>query len=259
MSNGELYAARYYQSLSLTWFEWNKLTAHDILHHIRSVPDFAGQDVWFWLNHPIQYFQIVGLVVQIDSVAKGRYTLITIDDGSGVNMEVKLERKAPWREGEAKWTENTHTEGVDVFEDLGGLPLVLLNGKKVEVGEVMQVKGKLTIFRQEKQLVVKRLRRVTDTNEEAVWWSRMADWKRTTLSKPWVISEADKARVDHQHQRDERETKRDQKRDLRRSQRRREWEEKHSAKEEVKRSLLEEKMNRHALEGSNILAVPWDL
>lgn len=256
MSNGKLYAARYFEPLSPTWFQWNKLTAYDILHQIRSVPDFAGQDVWFWLNHPIQFFQIVGVVVQMVSFFRGKYTLLTIDDGSGVNMGVKIERKEERREGDAAWTENSHTEGVDVFVE-SELPVVLLDGKKVEVGEVVQVKGTLTMFRQEKQIVLKRLRRIKDTNEEAVWWSRMADWKRTTLSKPWVISDEDKAKVDQRQKREEQESRKEEKRNSRRNQRRKEWEERHAIKEEMKRSQQEERMNRHALEGSNILPVPW--
>lgn len=257
MSNGELYAPRYYDPLSPTWFQWNKLTAYDILHHIRSEPNFGGQDVWFWLNHPIQFFQVVGLVVQIDSVANGRYTLITIDDASGANMEVKIERKAARREGEAEWTENSYAENVDVFVEMG-LPVVLLHGKRVEVGEVMQVKGTLTTFRSEKQIVVKRLRRVKDTNQEAVWWSLMADWKRTTLSRPWVISKEAMAKVDREQRQEKKESKKADMHDLRRAQRRKEWEEQHAEKEEAKRSRLEEKMNMHALEGSDVLPRPWD-
>lgn len=257
MSNGEVYAPRYYDSLSPTWFQWNKFTAHDILYHIRSEPNFAGQNVWFWLNHPIQFFQIVGLVVQMDSVANGRYTLLTIDDASGVNLEVKIERKAEMREGEAEWTENSLTEGVDVFVEMG-LPIVVLNGKRVEIGEVIMVKGTLTTFRSEKQMVVKRLRRVTDTNEEAIWWSAMADWKRTTLSRPWVIAAEDMARVDKELKKEKHMSKKEQKHDLERAQRKKEWEEQHADRMEVKRSREEEKMNRHALEGSDILPKPWD-
>ncbi|CZT24965.1 uncharacterized protein RCC_10694 [Ramularia collo-cygni] len=257
MSDGKLYAARYFDHLSPTWFQWNKLTAHDLLHHVHSVPDFAGRDVWFWLNHPLQFFQIMGLVVQIDSVADGRYTFLTIDDGSGVNMEAKIERRPAWRDEEPEWKENSQVEDVDVFVNLG-LPVVLLHGKQVEVGEVMLVKGTLTTFRHEKQLVVKRMRRMKDTNEEVVWWGRMADWKRTVLSTPWVITEAEKASVDQRLKREGHESNKVVKRDSRRAERRREWEERHSAKEEIKRSLQEEKMNRHALEGSHILHIPWD-
>lgn len=257
MSNGELYASRYYDSLSPTWFQWNKLTGYDILHHIRSEPNFEGQDVWFWLNHPIQFFQVVGLVVQIDSVAGGRYTLLTIDDSSGVNVEVKIERKAARREGEVEWTENSYTENVDLFVEMG-LPILFLNGKRVEIGEVMQVKGTLTTFRSEKQIVAKRLRRVADTNQEAAWWSLMADWKRTTLSMPWVISNEDMARVDREQKKDKKQSKKVEMHDMRRAQRKKDWEEQHAAREESKRILLEKKMNEHALEGSDVLPKPWN-
>lgn len=257
MSTGELYAPRYYDALSPTWFQWNKLTAYDILHHIRSEPNFGGQDVWFWLNHPIQFFQVVGLVVQIDSVANGRYILLTIDDSSGVNMEVKIERKAEGRKRESEGSENSYTENVDVFLDMG-LPVVMLHGKRVEIGEVMQVKGTLTTFRSEKQIVVKRLRRIPDTNQEAAWWSLMADWKRTTLSRPWVIAPEDMANVDREQKKFKKELKKADMHNQRRAQRRKEWKEQHATREEAKRRLLEEKMNMHALEGSDILPKPWD-
>lgn len=175
----------------------------------------------------------------------------------GGNASNNKERKTERREDEPEWTENTKTEGVDTFAEMG-LPLVLLDGKRLEIGEVVQVKGFLTTFRQERQLAVKRLRRMKDTNQEASWWSLMAEWKRTVLSKPWVIPDDVMAAVKKEQEKKEQESKMVEKRDSRRSQRRREWEEQHAVKEETKRSLQEEKMNKHALEGSNVLPMPWD-
>jgi hypothetical protein len=199
----------------------------------------------------------MGLIVQIDTAGNGRYFLLTIDDGSGVSVEAKIEGKAERREGEDEWKENSQTDDVDVFVE-NNLPIVHLHGKRLEIGEVVLVKGTLTTFRQERQLVVKRLRRMKDTNEEAIWWSSMAEWKRTILNKPWVISSKDRVKADEKYQEEEQKSKDEKKREQKRTQRRKEWEERHAVKEETKRSLQEEKMNKNALEGSNILPLPWD-
>jgi tRNA G10 N-methylase Trm11 len=116
------------------------------------------------------------------------------------------------------------------------------------------VKGTLTTFRQERQLVAMRLIRPKDTNQEASWWSHMADAKRKELSKPWVNTQEDMADVAAEQKRDELQSKREQKRDLYKTQQKREWEE----QREAKRTLREEQMNKHALEGSNVLPQPWD-
>lgn len=62
------YYGRYLFAHSPTYSRWARLTArdiHTILHHRAG---FEGQNLWFYLNHPICWIRIVGLVVAYDDL-----------------------------------------------------------------------------------------------------------------------------------------------------------------------------------------------
>ncbi|KAI9654448.1 MAG: hypothetical protein M1831_005414 [Alyxoria varia] len=80
---------------SPTYNKWVKLTAADV-HALRREPGFEGQNVFFHLNHPLRYVYLCGPVVAIDFITS-RYVLFTLDDSSGANVEIKIERIPPLR------------------------------------------------------------------------------------------------------------------------------------------------------------------
>ncbi|USW52017.1 Putative replication factor A protein [Septoria linicola] len=254
-----LYPARYFDA-SPTWFRWNKLTATDVFA-LREEPDFEGQHVWFWLNHPIRFVRLVGYVCQVDMVAGGKYVLLTMDDGSGANVEVKIERPVAYREHSgAVYSTNTTLDNVQVMSEMS-LPVVHIGNVRVDIGTVLNAEGKVESYRMSRQLIAERLRLVNDTNEEAVHWSKTAHWKRNVLNKPWFLSDSAKQAADAKLREDatmadkhEKETRHRKRRSAKVEERRRV----HEAEIERKREERTEYYNRGALPGTNVIKMPWD-
>ena len=57
-----------------------------------------GQNIYFYLNHPIRFVRIVGVVVAIDDINL-KYSALTLDDGSGATVELKIVRTTSEEEG----------------------------------------------------------------------------------------------------------------------------------------------------------------
>lgn len=131
---------------------------------------FAGQPLFFYLNHPIRWVRIVGVVVSIDDYE--RVWIVGVDDGSGAVVEgVWVKRKGPvvassgaqddrggLRTGghgvngkrdapSAKAQQQQQQQG----EDLGSL------FAKLDIGSVVKMKGGIGQFRGVRQVEVKRM------------------------------------------------------------------------------------------------------
>jgi hypothetical protein len=269
-SSHSIYPRHYWDvpNLSPTWFAWNKLTARDV-YLLREEPQFAGQDVWFWLNHPIRHVRLVGLVVQIELVGYGRYIMLTLDDSSGANIEVKIEvRPARKVWDEEDWPSNTMVDNVGVVVNMG-LAEVFVDGLVLKVGAIIRAQGKIGVYRrehksgatvkirEERQLLLENIARVQDTNEEAIHWSKTAGWKRRVLSRPWNITKEQRDAADEQ-------LRQDRKLEEKKSRHRQKWEAERAqkttereARREAQRERKEKEMNEDALKGSDILPAPW--
>jgi len=248
--------SKWYFDVSPTWQHWNKLTAADV-HTLSTDPGYQGQKVYFYRNHPIQFVRVVGLVVEIETLAEGKYTLLTLDDGSGECMVVKIKRRELAKDDEAEYPSNTEVDNVDVRVSMG-LPSVFLDNKPVQLGDVVKVKGTIETFRNVRQLELKRMFKVKDTNEEAQTWSEVARWKRDVLSKPWVLSTAERDKVDAQIQREKQ-------KEREKTRRKREWDarllekrRRHDEEHEARRKEEELRYNAGALKGSNVILAPWE-
>lgn len=224
---------------------------------MREEPGFEGQDIYFYLNQPIRFVRLVGLVVQIDVVSEGRYTLLTLDDSSGANIEVKIEKRSRVAGDETIYATNTLIDNVDVKVYVGG-STILVNGRPLELGTVIGAQGTITSFRQSRQLSLKKIFRVQDTNQEAAHWMRAADWKKDILSKPWVLSRQQQDAIDEQLRQDElKEEKREKLKRKKQAKYDEKYRQKQAAKEE-KREVVEAMLNKGALPGSEVLPRPWD-
>jgi hypothetical protein len=143
----------------------------------------TGHGVLFYLNHPIQFVSVVAPVIAIDEV-RGRYVLLTIDDGSGATMVVKIRQV----EQSVDSHSNTTVPNVNVFSTLGRYWLEI-DKELIDVGSVIKAKCTIESFRGERQLLLQRASVVKTTKEEAEAWLDIARWKLDTLSKPWKLSD----------------------------------------------------------------------
>ena len=162
----------------------------------------AGQRIYFYGNHPIRLVRLVGLVVAFD-VFPNRFVFI-LDDSSGSNIEVtcgrptgsltalpNIEREQyppksiqekDRSDRDAEWTGTTALGNV-------------LSLKEIDIGTVVKVKGQIGEFRGEKQILLERIWIVGTTNEEAVCWVELCEFKAVVLDKAWVIDEKDEKKA----------------------------------------------------------------
>lgn len=219
-----------------------------------------GQNVYFHKNHPIRYVYLCGLIQQIDlapGAGASKYVLLSLDDGSGCVIEVKIfRRQNPGQNGEV-FPSNTTVDNLDVQETWGGLASLLVDRKPVHVGSVLKVKGTISSFRQ-RQIDLKRVFVVKDTNEEAAFWAGVAEHRRRVLSRPWALTEDDMRAIDRSiedEERKERERKKEKKAKLAKYEERKARSEE---KREKQRRRVAEVLDAGALVGSDVIKAPWE-
>lgn len=242
----DIYAKRYFNA-SPTWFAWNNLTAADV-NSLRTEPGFEGQQIYFHLNHPIRFVRLVGSVVDVE-IKAGKHILISLDDSSGACIEVKTSLRQVKEDDSAEYPSNTLVDNLDVHTSLG-VTSVYINKEPIEVGTVVKAKGTLDSFRNTRQLKLERIWIVKDTNDEVKAWSETANWKRDTLSKPWVLTREKREQIDEQIQRDEINERERSKRKRAHDAKDAEKKKRKLEKAEMKRKREELKYNAGALPGS---------
>ncbi|KAK3072357.1 hypothetical protein LTR53_006970 [Teratosphaeriaceae sp. CCFEE 6253] len=249
-----LYPKRYW-SASTTWQAWNKLTAFSIHHSLRTEPGFEGQHVYFFGNHPIQYVRVVGVVVGIEQY--GRFTVLTLDDSSGECIDVKITRKQVMAGSEKAYASDTGVEGLKVCVSFG-LMTVQLHGKAIVIGDVVEAKGTISVFRNNRQIELKRMSGVLNTIAEAAAWAKTAKWMRDLQARPWLLTRREMDDMDEKTSQEARveRTKTKSKRD---------WKAKvdddrlaREAVREAKRKRAEARFNKGALKGSSTIPAPWE-
>lgn len=186
-----------------------------------------------------------------------KYALLMIDDGSGRAIEVKIPRRygLALDDGEVH-PSNTLVDNVNVY-DTWGLASLSIDNQPIHVGTILKIKGMIAEFR-ERQIELKRVFLVRDTNEEVVFWAGLAKYRRDVLSKPWILSPADMKALDDQIEADLRiETERKHARRAKYEackERKAESEEKRQRQAEKKRRLFD----AGALKGSDVIKAPWE-
>jgi hypothetical protein len=153
---------------------------------VHNAKNDAGQNTFFRFNHPIRFVSLVAPIVSIEDMF-GKYALLTLDDGSGATIVLKITRLPSTITDSTDCPSNTTVDNVNVVSDLGRYDVVVDN-KTLDIGTVIKVKCTIGEFRNVKQLELQRIRIVTTTEEEVEWWEEVIKWKRDTLGSPWVLS-----------------------------------------------------------------------
>jgi hypothetical protein len=148
-----------------------------------------GQNIYFYLNHPIRYVRVVGVVVVIDDITS-KYSALTLDDGSGATIELKVVRRITDQHSSDSYPSNTLINNVNVISQLGVFE-VTVDNVNVDIGTVLKAKGTISEFRGVKQLELRRVQIVSSTDEEAQAWAESAAFKATVLSNKWRITSAE--------------------------------------------------------------------
>ncbi|KAI1078098.1 hypothetical protein F5B20DRAFT_242426 [Whalleya microplaca] len=186
--------------LSPTINRWCPLRATDI-HGLESRPGPEFPDVFFLLNHPIRWVRVVGVVVAIDEYYGRR--IYTVDDSTGECIECSLDTPKPVdagchdSAGKAAATDATSTTSTD--DTKGTAPEV---ASDIDVGMVVEVRGSLKLFREQKQIKIQKLQQVRSTNQEVQFWDKIRDFRTSILSRPWILGEKEVRRCKRQYNAD---------------------------------------------------------
>ncbi|KYK54981.1 Protein stn1 [Drechmeria coniospora] len=159
-AKAEIYP-RYCFHLSPTVNKWCLFRACEI-HALDQRPGFEGEGFYFHRNLPIKWVRIVGVVVAIDEYAGRR--VYTIDDSSAACIEALVSLAA-----------TKDADGPSLYPD-------------IDVGAVVDVKGSLSTFRNERQIKIEKMFLVRGTTQEVTLWEKRGTFRRDVLDTPWVLS-----------------------------------------------------------------------
>ena len=198
--------------------------------------------------------RLVGPIVAIDDV-NYKYAILTIDDGSGATICVKVVRRhLQDPDNPVDCLENTEVPNLNIISSLGVFEPAL-GPNLLDIGTVVKIKGTLEEYRGVKQIDLKRISIVKTTDEEVKAWAELAEFRTTVLSKPWNLSnrEITKLRND-EADREKREKEHDRQRAERHRQKKArcaeymEKKQQHDQKRDEWLANMEEKMSANALD-----------
>ena len=213
-----------------------------------------GQKIFFYKNHPIRFVSVVGLIVARTDI--GRRTILTLDDSSGMTLDVTVLQSLPNGKPAREAVQATHIPNQsNKTENLAlppGQPVHLsatdeniIDITQLVPGTMVKIKGTLSRFRDTMQLNLERFTLVRDTNAEMQFVDERLQFLVQVLCVPWVLldeeveqlrlqAEQSDLRAIQERRRAERSLKRHaerEERDARRIQRRYEREERRREKE----------------------------
>lgn len=158
---------------------------------------FKGEGFFFLSNLPIKWVRVVGMVVAIDQFANKR--CFTIDDSSGMCIEALVDLPNPAKtqssDADEATPKDTRTPIPDLYDH-------------VEVGHAVDVKGQLTIFRNERQIRVEKIAMVKSTAQEVALWEKRDKFRREVLGKQWTVNDKQLRRCRKEAERSDAESER---------------------------------------------------
>ncbi|KAI0438399.1 hypothetical protein F4803DRAFT_565301 [Xylaria telfairii] len=180
-----VYYPQYCFHLSPTVTEWCPLRAIDIAG-LGCRPGFQDNDVFFYLNHPIKWVRITGLVVAVDEYYGRR--VYTIDDSTGQCIECTLTTSTTVGD-KTNHRDNDQRKGVESQIARTKVATETRTTDDIDVGAILDVKGYLKLFRGQKQISIHKATRVLSTNQEVLFWDKIRNFRRDVLSHPWVLKD----------------------------------------------------------------------
>lgn len=129
--------------------------------------------------------RIVGVLVAIDEYNGRR--IYTVDDSTGVCIEctMSLPTPEPKRSEAIRNSLNAENQATKSGNDPTTTKSALY--PDIDVGMVVDVKGSLRLFRDQKQIKIERLQHIRSTNQEVQFWNKIRDFRTEVLSHAWVL------------------------------------------------------------------------
>ncbi|KAM0527889.1 hypothetical protein ACHAPW_003626 [Verticillium nonalfalfae] len=188
--------------LSPTFDQWCLLTAATI-HALDTHREYEGQGLFFHRNLPVKWVRLVGVVVAIDDVYNRR--IFTIDDSSGACIECNVAVKV------IPAVLPTFGDKDPLAYAPRRLEFLQPGCDDVDVGAVVDIKGSVALFRDEKTVKIQKVKMVRSTAQEVALWEKRDNFKRDVLGVPWVVGEKQMRRCRREAEGRERKEKREEK------------------------------------------------
>jgi hypothetical protein len=188
--------------------KWLKLTCREIHNVLKTNDKYAHTNndisnknarrngtplLLFYHNHPVQYIQIIGIVVAVEEYYE-KFWLFTVDDSSGDCLDVTCAKPE-----KVKGTTTTQTSGIvkkaPPTTDEAGENVLQDTLSSLQIGTTVQAKGQIATFRQTRQLSLLRLNIVPSTTAELALIASRTEFHNDVLSKPWVLSEKEQEKL----------------------------------------------------------------
>lgn len=148
------------------------------------------------MNHPIIWARIVGVVVAVDDFYGHR--VYTVDDSTGECIECSVEVPKPPKTPKPEAQDASGlARGNSSSKDATAVADVL--AAEIDVGTVVDVKGRVKLFRDRKQIKIQKAQCVGSTAQEVQFWGKIQDFRRDVLSRPWLLDRRDVRRAKKQH------------------------------------------------------------
>jgi hypothetical protein len=171
----------------------------------------TGQNVYFYKNHMIKYVRLTGVIVAMDEFPG--WIVLTLDDSSGATIEATC--AAPVKPATSSLPEpgDAMADGIvttldtkpaaiainpmiDASKTAASAPQEIIspdgpNLTNIDVGSVVKIKGGIRVFRGQRQIRLKSIAILGDTNAEVKCWNDVVKFKREVLSLPWVVTPED--------------------------------------------------------------------
>ncbi|KAF5879520.1 uncharacterized protein Bfra_006728 [Botrytis fragariae] len=165
----------YLYELSPTIHKWCALRCADIVSLTTRGVYFEDKLIHHYLNHPIRYIKLIGLIVSIDTFARRR--VYTIDDSSGNALHSYLSLPRELLQIPILLPAPVHHHPQIPWNDISECKVVRILGI---IGSYMQVP----------QLQIVKMGIVGSTDVERKWWDEcreLKDPERGILGREWVV------------------------------------------------------------------------
>lgn len=209
---------------SPTHFTWVKMAATDV-HRLKRRPGFEGQNIFFYLNHPIRFVSLVGIIVARTDVFKR--TILTLDDSSGETIEIAvLKAESPGLDTAERPAHRQQQPLEKAARHVAATNRTDLDISPLVPGTVVQVKGTLTEFRAAMQLQLERFFLIRNTAAEMRFVDQRSGYLVEVLTVPWELTGEEVEQLRLEAEAEEEQAEKEQERARRRLRRRVEREEK---------------------------------
>lgn len=139
----------------------------------------------------------MGVVVAVDDFYGHR--VYTVDDSTGECIECSVEVPKPPKPGARETSEVARGDSSSKDETKGTSTVADVLAAEIDVGTVVDVKGRIKLFRGRKQLKIQKAQCVRSTAQEVQFWNKLQDFRRDVLSRPWLLDRREVRRAKKQH------------------------------------------------------------